>query len=28
MAKWLPAREGEQLIFEFAQEMQRLARAA
>ena len=28
MARWLPPEEGEQLKFEFAQEMQRLARAA
>jgi hypothetical protein len=28
MAKWLPPEEGEQLCFQFAQEMQRLARAA
>jgi hypothetical protein len=28
MARWLPPEEGEQLCFEFAQEMQRLARAA
>ncbi len=28
MARWLPPEEGEQLKFEFAQEMQRLAKAA
>lgn len=28
MAKWLPAEEADQLRFEFAQEMQRLNRAA
>lgn len=28
MARWLPSEEGEQLAFEFAQEMQRLAKAA
>ncbi len=28
MANWLPAEEADQLRFEFAQEMQRLARAA
>ena len=28
MAKWLPAEEAEQLRFEFAVEMQRLAQAA
>jgi hypothetical protein len=28
MAKWLPPEEGEQLCFEFAKEMQRLALAA
>jgi len=28
MARWLPEDEGEQLKFEFAQEMQRLAKAA
>jgi hypothetical protein len=28
MAKWLPPEEGEQLCFQFAREMQRLARAA
>ena len=28
MAKWLPEKEADQLRFEFAQEMQRLNRAA
>lgn len=28
MASWLPPEEGEQLKFEFAQEMERLAKAA
>jgi hypothetical protein len=28
MAKWLPGEEAEQLCFEFAQEMKRLALAA
>jgi hypothetical protein len=28
MARWLPPEEGEQLKFEFAQEMRRLAKAA
>jgi hypothetical protein len=28
MANWLPPEEADQLRFEFAQEMQRLARAA
>jgi len=28
MTNWLPPDEGDQLKFEFAQEMQRLARAA
>jgi len=28
MAKWLPPEEGEQLCFEFAREMERLALAA
>ena len=28
MAKWLPAEEGAQLTFEFAQEMERLQQAA